>query len=142
MEEEEQMPRKKLEPKVETLEELIPKYGEQNTQCNALKKVVADLNARIKESIHNAKKENTDVVVSGWVCHLTVCDNSTLNEERLIEFAKKHQLDIVRTKECIDFDALESLIYKGKISDELLLEMDKCKDPATKEILRITKAKE
>ena len=136
------MPRKKIEPKVETLEELIPKCGEQNTQCNALKKVVADLNAKIKESIHDAKKENTDVVASGWVCHLTVSDNSTMNEDRLIEFAKKNKLDIVRTKECIDFDTLENLIYKGKISDELLLEMDKCKDASTKETLRITKAKE
>ena len=44
------MSRKKIEKQL-TLEELIPQYGEQNTQCNALKKVVADLNAKIKKAL-------------------------------------------------------------------------------------------
>lgn len=136
------MARVKIE-KVQTLEELIPAYGEQNTECNALKKKVSELNAKIKEAIKNAKQENTDIVVDGWKCSLTVSDESTLNEDRLLIYAKEHKLDIIRTKEYIDYDALEKLMYNGTISDEMMKEIDdKCKEPETKETLRCTKIKE
>ena len=136
------MARKKIEEKKQTLEELIPLYGEQNTQCNALKKVVSDLNTKIKLAVHEAQKENEDVIVDGWKCKLSVDDNSTMNEARLLDVAKKHKIDIIRTKEYIDFDTLEKLIYKGDISKEALLEIDSCKDAGTKETLRVTKVKE
>lgn len=135
------MPRKKIE-KIPTLAELIPLYGEQNTACNALKKVVSDLNSKIKTAIHDIQKENTDIEIEGWKCSLTVTEEATFNEDRLIEFAKKHKLKIVKTKEYIDEDALERLIYNGQISKELLIEMDKCKDVKTKETLRCVKLKE
>lgn len=136
------MARKKLEENKQTLEELIPVYGEQNTKCNALKKVVTDLNSKIKTAIHEAKKENKDITVNGWNCKLSVDDSPVMNEARLIDFAKKHKIDIIRTKEYIDFDALEKLIYAGDISKEILLEMDTCKDANSKETLRVTKSKE
>lgn len=130
------------EPNPQTLDELIPIYGQQNTECNALKKVVKELNDKVKAAIHEAKKENQDIIVNGWKCKLSVEDTSTMNEDRLIDFAKKHKLDIICTKEYIDFDALEKLIYAGKIKEDVLLEMDSCKDLGTKDTLRILKLKE
>ena len=136
------MARKKIE-KEQTLEELIPLYGEQNTQCNALKKVVADLNSKIKAAIHTKKSENKDIEVDGWKCKLSVEESSNMNEERLLEFLKAHNIKgIIKTKEYVDFDALEKVIYAGDISKELLLEMNSCKDSNTKEVLRVTKLKE
>lgn len=133
------MARKKTEQL--NLNELIPQYGEQNAQCNALKKVVTDLNSKIKQAIHESKKENTDIVVDGWRCSLSVTDSSEFNEDRLIEFCKQNNIDVVRTKEYIDGNELERLIYNGAISKELMLEMDKCKDSKTRETLRCTKEK-
>ena len=49
--------RKIAEAKVPTLNELILEYGPLNTECNTLKKTVADLNSKIKLAIHDAKKE-------------------------------------------------------------------------------------
>ena len=136
------MARVKIE-KVQTLEQLIPEYGVQNTECNALKKKVSELNTKIKEAIKNAKQENTEIIVDGWKCSLTVSDESTLNEDRLLIYAKEHNLDIIRTKEYIDYDVLEKLMYNGTISDEMMKEIDdKCKEPKTKETLRCTKIKE
>ena len=135
------MPRKKIEKQL-TLEELVPQYGEQNTQCNALKKVVADLNTKIKEVIHKSKQENKDIEINGWKCSLTVEDKKEMNEDRLLEFCKKHKLDCIKTKEYVDGDALEKLIYAGKISEKLIIEMDKCNDVKTKETLRCVKMKE
>lgn len=136
------MARKNLEQKQLTLEDLVPLYGEQNTQLNTLKKTVDDLKTKIKTAIHDAKLTDTDIVISGWKCKLSVSDTSTMNEDRLLEFAKTHNLDIIRTKEYVDFDALEKLLYSGKISQDVVAEMESCKEPGTKETLRCTKMKE
>lgn len=125
-----------------TLEELIPAYGEQNAQCNALKKTVADLNGKLKTAIHDAKRENKDIVVDGWKCNLSVTDDVKVNEERMIEVAKQYKIPIVKKKEYIDFEELEKLIYAGKLSENVILEIDKCNEKTVKETLRCTKLKE
>ena len=134
------MARKRVEREL-TIEELVPLYGEQNTQCNALKKVVSDLNSKLKNAIKKAKQENKDIEVDGWKCSLSITENSDMNEERLLEFAKTHKLKIIKTKEYIDFDELERLIYAGKIPNDILVEMESCKDSSVRETLRINKLK-
>ncbi len=130
------------EPQTQPLEELIPLYGEQNTQCNALKKVVADLNTKVKAAIHAAKQENKDITVGGWKCTLTVTDDTKVNEDRLLDVLKRHKIAVIKTKEYIDFDELERLIYAGSVPQEAMLEMDACNEKGTKETLRCTKLKE
>lgn len=125
-----------------TLNELIPLYGEKNTECNALKKVVSDLNSKVKTEIKRVKKENSDIIIDGWKCSLTISESYDFNEERLIEFCKENKINVVKKKEYIDFDALEKLIYNGKISEDIIIEMDKCRDLKTKETLRCSKGKE
>ena len=134
------MARVKIE-KVLTLEELIPMYGEQNTQCNALKKVVADLSSKIKTAIKTAKKENKDLIVDGWKCTLTVTEDTKVNEDKLLEVLKKHNIPVIKTQEYIDADELEKLIYAGDVPKEVLLEMDTCNEKSTKETLRCVKVK-
>ena len=121
---------------------LIPVYGDKNAQCNALKKEVSDLNNKIKlDMIQLNYLNDGGHVVDGWKCSLTTSDVSTMNEDQLIEVAKKNNINIVRTKECIDFDALESLIYEGKIPQDVLLEIEACKEVTLRETLRVTKVK-
>lgn len=135
------MARKKIEQSPK-LDELITQYGEQNTQCNALKKVVADLNAKLKTAIKSLNQQNKDIEVNGWKCSLSVTEEKVMNEDRLLEFCKVNKIKCIKTKEYVDADALEKLIYSGKISEELIIEMDKCNDVKTKETLRCSKAKE
>lgn len=130
------------EPKKSTLEELIPVYGEQNAQCNALKKTVADLNSKLKTAIHDAKQENKDIVIDGWKCTLSVSEDVKVNEERMIEVAKQYKIPIVKKREYIDFEALEKLIYAGKLGENVILEIDKCNEKVSKETLRCSKMKE
>ena len=63
------------------------------------------------------------------------------NEERLIKFLKERGLesDIIKTKEYVDFDALESAIYHDKISGDNLKDMNSCKDVKVTQVLRINK---
>lgn len=135
------MARKKLEQQ-DNLKNLIPEYGKKNTECNSLKKVVSELNTKIKKAIKDNKKLNEDIVIDGWVCKLTTKEKSTFNEDRLIEFCKKNKIDVVRTKEYVDADVLEKLMFNGSIPKELILEMDKCKDTTIDERLTCSKVKE
>lgn len=124
-----------------TLEELIPLYGQQNTECNALTKQVKELNGKLKEAIKKQSKENQDIVVEGWKCKLTVEYKSDMNEERLLEFVKKNNIPVVKQKEYIDFEMLEDLIYKEQVPKDVVLEMNSCMDKNIKEVLRISKVK-
>ena len=62
-------------------------------------------------------------------------------EDKLIEFLKTRNLatDIVKTKEYIDFDALESAIYHEKIAGDDLKDMSSCKEKKVTQVLRIKK---
>lgn len=74
---------------------------------------------------------------------ITLSDRVTEDfiEDKLIEFLKTRNLanDIVKTKEYVDFDALESAIYHEKIVGDDLKDMAECKDIKTTQVLRIKK---
>ena len=50
--------------------------------------------------------------------------------------------DIIRTKEYIDMDALESAIYHGDISNDVVKTFSSCKDITETQVLNISKRKE
>lgn len=135
------MARAKIEKQL-TLEELIPLYGEVNTECNTLKKKVSELNSQIKTEIKRVKRENSDIEINGWKCSLSVSTTYEFDEDRLIEFCKQNKINVVKKKEYVDYDALEKLIYNGKLSEDIISDMDNCRDPKIKETLRCTKLKE
>ena len=97
----------------------------QNTQ---IKVIMSELNIKEFET------DNGKVVLS---------DRKTedFNEERLIQFLKERGLesDIIKTKEYVDFDALESAIYHDIISGDNLKDMNSCKDVKVTQVLRINK---
>ena len=97
----------------------------QNTQ---IKVIMSELDIKEFES------DNGKVILS---------DRKTedFNEERLIKFLKERGLesDIIKTKEYVDFDALESAIYHDKISGDNLKDMNSCKDVKVTQVLRINK---
>lgn len=76
---------------------------------------------------------------------VTLSDRTTEDfiEDKLITFLKTRNLadDIVKTKEYVDFDALESAIYHEKISGDDLKDMAECKEVKTTQVLRINKKK-
>lgn len=74
---------------------------------------------------------------------VTLSDRTTEDfiEDKLITFLKTRNLanDIVKTKEYVDFDALESAIYHEKITGDDLKDMSECKEVKTTQVLRIKK---
>ena len=122
------------------LDELIPQYAMNKSEMDSYKKICDKENAEIKKLM-------TDLVLpfyeaGEYKATCTISERESMNEEMLLEIAHNHGIsEIVKTKEYIDFDALEKAIYDGKISQEILLELDKAKEVKKVTTLRVSKIK-
>ena len=98
-------------------------------------------NTQIKEIMHS--RNITEFSTNSGTATITQQQKETFIEDALIEFLKKNNIadDIVKTKEYVDFDALESAIYHEKISQDLVKKMASCKETKTTTVLRISKKK-
>jgi len=133
----------RLKPVIEetiTLEELIPQYASNKAEMDDYKKICDRENAQIKDMMFAEGLDEKEA--GGYVAKRTVQHRETMNEAKLLEIAHQFGIpEIVKTKEYIDFDALENAIYNGKISQDILLEMDKAKEVKEVVTLRVTKIK-
>ena len=126
--------------KLNDLDTLIPRYAMNKAELDSYKKICDKENAEIKAIIkdHVINHYETDEYKASY----SVSTRETMNEEMLLEIAHNHGIpEIIKTKEYIDYDALENAIYNGKISDDVLMEMDKAKEVKEVVTLRISKVK-
>lgn len=123
------------------LDKLIPQYALNKSELEGYKKICDKENAEIKaimKSFVVSKYETDD-----YKATYSVSKRETMNEDMLLEIAHHHGIsEIVKTREYIDFDALENAIYKGLIRKDILLEMDKAKEVKEVTTLKVTKKKE
>lgn len=126
----------------QTLNVLIPKYGANKTAADDLDKVLKEQNLKIKELMAAGKL--TTYEAGGYKASVSTTEKSSFNMAKLLAVIKKYpelaQL-VVKLEETVDMDALESLIYMGKVDTDKLLEMDKCREIKTVTSLRISKEK-
>lgn len=123
------------------LDKLIPQYAENKAQLDIYKKECDKENALIKSMMLDGKLDKREA--AGYKATCTVSTRETMNEEILLEIAHNYGIsEIIKTKEYIDFDALEYAIYNNKIPDDVILEMDKAKESKEVVTLRVTKIKE
>ena len=124
------------------LSEAIDSYKESKDKENFLKKENDIKNKEIKDymSLHDMTSASSDK----YTVTLSVQNKESLNEELAIEIIKEHLggallNSVVKTKEYIDEDALEKLVYNGDF-DASVLTKAKIVKPIT--TLRVTKKKE
>lgn len=128
--------------KMTDLDSLIPQYFTVNSELTVIKNHRDKINTDIKDIMRDYVLPN--YIADGYKATLSISDTVTMDEDILLDILHKHPtiaFFCVKTKEYVDFDALESLIYKGEIGEDILLEMDKAKKTTTKETLRVTKVK-
>lgn len=124
------------------LDNLIPEYKEKKTEEDKYKKAADKLNKEIKEEFD--KQDITEYSAGGWKATITITEKSDFNELQAIEILRG-SLDpelfdeVVKTKEYIDNDALERMIYQKTVDATLLAPCTIPKDPTV--TLRIGKAK-
>ena len=104
-----------------TLEELIPIYGENNTQYNGLKKVVGEQSSEIKKLMQGNNIDEKSV--GGWTAKLTVKKSESFDEDKLLDIVKELGFadKLIKTREYVDMDALEEAIYNGEITQDMLV---------------------
>ena len=127
--------------KMTDLDELIPLYAANKSELDSYKKICDEENTQIKELMKDFVLSN--YTAGGYKASYVVQHRESMNEDVLLEIAHYYGIpEIVKTKEYIDFDALENAIYNGKISQNIILEMDKAKEVKEVVTLRLTKVKE
>jgi hypothetical protein len=134
------MGRLNLESPIKSLDELVPQYGEDKSKLDALKKVVDSENAILKEQLYNAGTDTYSA--GGYTVKRTVSNRESLNEAKLIEVLRKHKIEgIVKTKEYVDLDELETYLYHNEPTGEFATDLADCKTVTEVIQLRISKAK-
>ena len=85
----------------------------------------------------------TKYEVGDYRASYNISTRETMNEEMLLQIlgGGAREMGIIKTKEYVDFDALEKAIYDGLISNETIVEMDKAKEVKEVVTLRVTKVK-
>lgn len=126
--------------KLNDLDTLIPQYAANKSELDDYKKICDMENAQIKSIMKDFVITNYEA--GGYKANYIISKRESINEAKLLEIAHRYNLDqIVKTKEYIDFDVLEDIIYKGEVSGEALLEMDKAKEVKEVVSLKLTKVK-
>jgi hypothetical protein len=122
------------------LDELIPQYASNKSEMESYKKICDRENAQIKSIMRDMDISSYEA--GGYKATYSVSERESMNEEMLLEIAHKYDIpDIVKTKEYIDYDALENAIYNEQISQDVLLEMNKAKESKEVVTLRVSKIK-
>jgi len=126
------------------LDDLVAQYGARDEQIKSLKKVNDVDKEVIKDELLNL---NTAKWTSGgFTVQRVESTTETLNEAKVLSVLEEHKelatdLGLVKTREYVDFEALESAIYQGIIPTEIISGLDSCRESKTVVSLKCTKAK-
>ena len=124
----------------ETLKSTINHYADKNRLFNSVKKECDSLKADIK--IAMAEMKLSDFDTGDYMATVSTVTKESFDEELLVAFVKGLGIrGAVKKKEYVDMDVLEKAIYNGKISQEQLIEMEKCKNSTSYQTLKIKKSK-
>ena len=137
---------KNLMPEIseEELDKLIASYILNKGEFDSLKKITERDNGRIKDMMFELNLSERQV--GDKIVKRIVQERESLNEERLLELIKAKcspeiQARIIKTREYVDTDCLEDVIYGGALSSDFLLDMDTCREVKEVVTLRVSKVK-
>ena len=122
------------------LDELIPLYYEHNELVKKHKKVADKANKEIKKIM--AEQDITEFATNGLVAKVSVSERVDLMEDVLMEKIKELGIKgIIKTKEYIDMDALETALYNGLINPAMLAQAQTKKEVVTLRVRQEKKEK-
>ena len=125
------------------LGETIDKYALNKSEKDSYDKLVKEDGDKIKSMMCNAEllKYSTENNTISYV----VQHRQSFDEAKLIGIIHANNLPeslgIIKTKEYIDEDALESAIYNGEISEEVMKQINSCLESKDVVTLRLSKSK-
>ena len=128
---------------ISELSKIISSYITNKDLEKEYKDLASTENTRIKTIMEELDISECEDAEGNNVAKVTEQKKETFIEERLIQFLKDngYAKDIVKTKEYVDMDALESAIYHERIPASVVAEMADCKETKITKVLRISKKK-
>lgn len=125
------------------LNELVKAYIITKNDADDLKKVASRQNEEIKQimSTNDLETFETD---NGYTARYTVSTRTNIDEDKLLTTLKAlNDLpdNLIKTKQYVDMDVLENLMYRGDLDDDVLEKISKCADEKEVVTLRISKTK-
>lgn len=122
-------------------ENLINEAGKTKYEVDALNKVLTNAKNQIKAELNS--NETTDAKTDEYKVKLVKQKRQTFNDDKAIELLKGTSIEnlVVKTKLYVDSDALEDLIYQGKVDKELIAKLNDCVTTKIVDTLNITKVK-
>lgn len=105
------------------LESAVLAYKDAKESEKAVKKAVSDYGTQIKEGLQN--RNETEFIAGDIRAYITVTENSEVNELQAIEILRKELTPeqfakVVKTREYIDDDEMEKLVYTHEVDSEIL----------------------
>jgi hypothetical protein len=123
-----------------TLEELIPSYYLNKRELDSYKKICDTSNAKIKDLMLAANENEHQV--GDLVAKRTVVTKESMSEDKLMAVLHKYNIDgIIKTREYVDMDALESYMYNNELSPEIASDLASCVTTTEVVQLRVTRKK-
>lgn len=130
------------------LEKVVARYGENDAKMKELKKLCDGDKVTIKNALQNS---DTDTITAGgYTVKCTVSNRESLNENKMLSILKQdwetrypdQECPYIKTREYVDMDELESVLYAGDLPADVLKSLDDCREVTEVVTLRCTKAKE
>ncbi len=119
----------------QTLEDLIVSYYDNKKSCDNYKKICDGQNKEIKSIMGVDKHEFGDYKASVSETHKVKFD-----ENQMMCILKANNItSVIKTREYIDLDALEDLMYHGEIPANVTKLLGECKHEEITQTLRVTK---
>lgn len=128
---------------LEKLDELVPRYGDEKTEMDRYKKLCDADNAEIKSIMSDLAIQH--YTAGNYKVTRSVQERESMDEELLLsllkDFPEVQIHNIIKTKEYVDFDALEAALYKDALPKEVLLAIDKARTIKYVTTLKVSKIK-
>lgn len=128
---------------LEKLDELVPRYGDEKTEMDRYKKLCDADNAEIKSIMSDLALQH--YTAGKYKVTRSVQERESVDEDLLLNllkpFPEVQVHNIIKTKEYVDFDALEAALYKDALPKDVLLAIDKARTIKLVTTLKVSKVK-
>lgn len=128
-----------MNPLTERMFSLVDEYAKNKKAFDELKKVCEEQNKELKSLMKEL--DLADCSTKDWYVKLGQQKRESMNEDMLLDIAHKNNLQIIKVKECIDYDSLENLLYKGEIAKDIIREINKARQVKIVTTLKVAKKK-
>lgn len=107
------------------------------------KDTAGTLNTELKEYLSSLKDDNKSITVDNTGVFLSYRSKDVWDEEAMIAYLKKagYADNLVKTREYIDFDALESVLYNNSLPAKIIKKLGTFKTEVPTAVLNIIKPK-